>query len=334
MVTNYEFISTIIANEDFDKLPELTQQSISQVANAILDYEPYRNKFFEALINKVGLQTINNFRSDKVFDIFEPLKLEYGDTVEEIFVDKINAINPNDDNYDQFQEFKADIKTIYHSIDRELVYPITISDKEFRKAMISTNGLQRLVDRLQATVTESRQQDRNIQLIAVLDKGYEDALETQKIEINGESEKDKALNLIKAIKDLSSTLQFNDTKYNKEGVNRNTPLTDQVLVINHKMVNLADTEILANTFNKSVFDFPMQVRQIKGFKDTKLVAVLVDRNAIKLGETFTNIDTTREAIKSYTNIFFKEEGFMSMSLFDNAVYFYLGGGLEDEEEDE
>ena len=70
MATNYEFISTIIANEDFDKLPELTQQSISQVANAILDYEPYRNKFFEALINKVGLQTINNFRSDKVFDIF------------------------------------------------------------------------------------------------------------------------------------------------------------------------------------------------------------------------------------------------------------------------
>ena len=57
---------------------------------------------------------------------------------------------------------------------------------------------------------------------------------------------------IKKIKDLSRTIKFNSTKYNKLGVETKTPINDQILLVNHKLLSFMETEVIANTFNRSV----------------------------------------------------------------------------------
>lgn len=324
MATNYDILSTIIENEKIDDIPALTQSNIADVGNAITTDTVRRNKFFTALLNKVALTFYNGFKADNLIPC-KDISVEYGETVEEIFIPKITGLSPrvaktSNDYKDQFDEFKNEVKKCLHAFDYEVYYPYTIDERELKKAFNSRNGLTQLMSSIAGVQFESSVDDIRTNLISALERGYAGATDDQKIEIIGEDMESTAKIAIKKIKDLSRTIKFNSTKYNKLGVETKTPINDQILLVNHKLLSFMETEVIANTFNRSVFDIPANIVEFEGFNDTSIVAVLYSKNALLNCQDEPVYTHSYDAIKRTENTFLHRYGFASVSPFENVVY--------------
>ena len=93
-----------VATQDYiERIPEATRENIKTVGNTILSYTPFTNTFFSNLINRIGKVVVNKLTPlSDIYGVFGEEKLDYGDTIQEIFIDlvkvyclKFGAINNN-----------------------------------------------------------------------------------------------------------------------------------------------------------------------------------------------------------------------------------------------
>ena len=70
------------------RIPQATRTNIANVGNTILSYSPSANAFFTGLLNRIGKVVIDRMDGmEDIYDVFENGKLEFGDTIQKIFVD-------------------------------------------------------------------------------------------------------------------------------------------------------------------------------------------------------------------------------------------------------
>ena len=74
-----------------DYVPKATAdaESIREIGNVIMDYPSLQNEFLSALVNRIGRVIITSKMYDNPLKNFKKGMLEYGETVEEIFVDVV-----------------------------------------------------------------------------------------------------------------------------------------------------------------------------------------------------------------------------------------------------
>ena len=301
-----------------NRIPEATRENIIEVGNAILEYEPARNEFVSALINKIGKTIVSSKMAKNKLAFMRGEDLEMGDTIEDIFVEMAKASTYNRNATNPFEITKPQVKALYHRIDRELQYTVTIYDNDLRRAFTSKDGMEKLVTAIVNSLYSGKTHDDYVftkQLFGSYKKYYE-------VNVSAPTTDATAKSLVKAIKKYSEDISFASKDFNGQGVTTWTEKSDQILLLHKDAKVNIDIEYLAGVFNLSKAEMEARIVTVDDFGSlANAYAILCDKNAPKIHKTLETMETIRNPRGRYTNYFLNSDGIYSISQFANMVVF-------------
>lgn len=324
--TPEKILNTIRANASSDyqeRVPIATQNNIAEVGNAITNYEPTRNEFLNALINRIGMVIIQSRLYENPLREFKKGMLEFGKDIEEIFVEiaKAQSYDPEVAETEVFKRVIPDVKTIFHRMNRQDFYKVTISNDQLRTAFLSYRGIEDLIGRIVDSLYSGDNYDEFL-LMKHLMMDYGDKGLFYPVTVDEITDEASAKSFTVKLRAMAKTIGFMSNKYNAQGVHTFTPMDDIIIFMTPEAEALMDVESLARAFNLEYADFLGRVVIVDDFGGLENVqALMVDRQWFMVYDTFFNFTEQYNAQGLYWNYFFHHWQVLSTSQFANAIAF-------------
>lgn len=320
-----QVLNAIRANQNYDyqsRVPEATQDTIKQVGNAILSSFDLQNAFLNALVNRIALVLINSKMFYNPLRVFKKGTIEYGEIVEEIFVNiaKAHVYDPVVAEQEVFKREIPDVDAIFHKMNYKNFYKVTIQNEDLRQAFLSSQGISDLI----ARIVDSLYSGANYDEFLIMKNMIVDAVKNGRMAsvTIPEATAENAKSIITTIKSVSNALEFPSTAYNAQGVLTYTPKDRQVLILDTKFDAINDVEVLASAFNMDKAEFMGRRVLIDNFADlTGVPAVLVDESWWMVFDMQINFTEIYNAQGLYWNYFYHVWKLFSESPYSNAVVF-------------
>lgn len=163
-------IRDVAGSEYQNRIPQATRENIASVGNTILSYAPTANAFFTQLLNRIGKVVIQRMDGvEDIYDVFENGKLEFGDTIQKIFVDipKANAFDGTATTA-MLNQSKGAIHVEYTKVDRKIFYKTTISIAQIKEAFTTVAKLDEFVRALIEAMSVALSYDKYVMLTNTL----------------------------------------------------------------------------------------------------------------------------------------------------------------------
>ena len=254
------------------------------------------NQFIEALVNKIVYQKVDKMTFNNPFQRFEGYKVNFGDTIENIFVDLPAGYTFDKDSTNPFEKFVANVKTLYASINFEMQYPLTIQDSLLRRAVLREYGLMDLISNLLASLGTRKSIDEYQAVVYMLNNAdiYANGFETLNV-----SEQQTELGVYKAITqkivDVVTDFALPCKDNNKLGVLNSTPKNRALLVIKQELLNHINLDYLAGVFNLEKVELIKNIIPVRSFKVIKpgdeTASPAVETSAVGEDLDFVVLDT-------------------------------------------
>ena len=232
------------------------------------EFQATANQFLSALVNKVLYQSVASMDFTNPFKKYDGFPINYGDTIENIFVELPKGYKYNKDATDPFAKALPSVKALYASINYELQYELTIQDALLRRAAINNYGFMNLIDTMLAQLSKSMSFDEYKATIAMLNNEDIYANGIEELE-KGASDTETAKIMTTAIIDAVSAYQIPMTANNKLGVLNATNPENVLLVIKYGLLNSINLDYLSGVFNLSKVDLVKNIIQVDGFQVAK-----------------------------------------------------------------
>lgn len=323
-------------------------ETLHEAGRAILDYVPNRNAFLATLFNRIGRALIKSKFYENPWAMFKKGFLEYGETIEEIFVNlaHIEDFNPDRAENELFKREKPDVRAAFHTMNYQKMYKTTVSEPELRQAFLSFDGVNDLLNRIIERLYTSANYDEFLVMKymtarAIIRGAF------YPVEIPAVT-KENATDIVREIKTLSNDLTFMATKYNQQGVHNLTPKSEQMLLCGTAFDALIGVDVLANAFNLEYVQFMGQrvlFDDLTGSDDRRLAeifkddptytpltenektllktvpAIIVDREWFMIFDNYLNTNDVYNPQGLYQNFMLHTWKTFSVSPFENAVAF-------------
>lgn len=208
-----------------------TVDAVKKVGAIIVDSPNLQNDFSNWLINKIGKTKAWGSIFSNPWSMFNKGALEYGQILEEIFVDIIRPYQYSASVGDKevFKRVASDVKSSFHVVNTEVYYKSSISEKDIRRAFLSLDGVENLVRKIISVMIESANYDEFLLMkFLVANAALDGSSFMDKITaITNEATANAAL---KEWKKYGNNLKFLSRNYNALGVANTTPLERQYLI--------------------------------------------------------------------------------------------------------
>lgn len=230
-----------------------TASDIPRVGEVIYGTPALANQFINALVNRIALVRVNSVTFNNPYSILKKGYLEFGETVENIFVAMANAVDydPEKAPAREFQRSLPDVKSAFHAMNWRVMYPVTIQDEDLKRAFLSLNGVTELIAKIVDSVYTASEYDEYLLFKYLLIKAVTHGKLYPKTIGDGTDLNEAA----KAFRGTSNQLPFVKTLYNETGVRTNTPKERQVIFMDAQFNADFDVDVLASAFNMEKADF-------------------------------------------------------------------------------
>lgn len=345
-----DILNVIRQNASYDyqqNVPVVSKATdIPKVGEVIYGTPAFANQFINALVNRIALVRAQSATFNNPYSILKKGYLEYGETVEEIFVNiaKVVEYTPEKAEGREFKRSLPDVRSAFHIMNWRVMYPVTIQDEDLRQAFLSMEGVQDLIAKIVDSVYTAAEYDEFLLFKYLLIKAISSGkMKPVPIDIATDLE-DSAVNF----RGLSNLLPFMSTNYNEAGVKTNTPKDRQVIFMDALFNARFDVTILASAFNMEKADFmgrlfliddfttfdnerfeviransdgieEVTAQELELLKDVK--AVLLDENWFQIYDNNNKFTEKYVASGLYWNYFYHVWKTVSNSPFSNAVAF-------------
>lgn len=343
-----DIINTIRANasQNYQQyVPEIsTTNDIPRVGEVLYGYPALANEFVNALVNRIALVRINGATFNNMYADLKKGYLEFGETVEEVFVNiaKAREFSAEKASAREFKRSIPDVRSAFHAINWRVQYPVTIQNEDLRMAFMSAQGVQDLIAKIVDSVYRGAEYDEFLLfkylIIKAVSHGKMYPVSTGATLTSAAS----------AFRAASNKLTFLSTKYNVSGVHTNTEKSDQHIFMDSDFNAEFDVNVLASAFNMDKADFLGRLRlidnfttfdnerfdvitagsdQIEAVTDTELAlmskvkAVLVDAEWFQIYDNLNVMTEDYVASGLYWNYFYNVWKTVSTSPFSNAIVF-------------
>ncbi len=147
-----------------------TTESIRAVGQAITSFQPRMNEFINALVNRIARVVITSRMYSNPWAFAKKGVLAMGETIEEIFVDIAEAqpFDPENAWQTVFRRNKPDVRTMFHAMNLQTKYPVTISQEQLRQAFVSMEGVTDLISRIVNSLYSAANYDEFIMMKYVI----------------------------------------------------------------------------------------------------------------------------------------------------------------------
>lgn len=306
-----------------NRIPIATQENIKQIADEMYNYKATANEFLDHLINRIALVLITSKSYQNPLRMFKKGVLEFGETVEEIFVGiaKAHIFDPDVAEKEVFKREIPDVNAVFHRLNLKNFYKTTVSHEQLRTAFLSSQGLFDLVTRIVESLYTSMEYDEFVTMKQLLVDGIK-AGKFYPVQVEDITNPDNLKSVVASIKGYSNLLEFMSTKYNYMAVPTHTTKDRQVLFLDAKADALFDVEVLASAFNMSKVEFMGRRVLIDNFAElTGVVAALVDESFFMVFDNLIYFTDIYNAQGLYWNYFLHVWKTFSTSPFANAIVF-------------
>lgn len=308
-----------------DRIPVATAENLHEVGDAILTYEAQANEFVNALVNRIGLVILNNRMATNPLAALKKGRLAVGETIEEIYIDVIKAqtYDPRAAQDTLFKRHLPNVSSVFHSVDSQLNYPLTISNEQLRKAFMSYDSLDRFIAGLVDSMYKSATLDEFIQMKQLISEWNNNGrfIVEPIAPVTDAASAREAMIKIKAVSD-GMTIFNNQMNY--AGVWTSTPKDEQYLITTPDFNARMDVDVLAAAFHMDKAEFAghvIVVDNIGNLGDSGIEAILVDKNWYQVYDYLRTFKTAYNGEGLYWNYFYHVWMVYSLSPFANAVAF-------------
>ena len=311
--------------KDYVPLATANAESIREIGAVIMDYPSLQNEFLSALVNRIGRVLITSRMYENPWSMFKKGMLEFGETVEEIFVNiaKPFQFDPAVAESTVFKREIPDVRSAFHIMNYQKYYKATIQNDQLRQAFLSWQGITDLIAKIVDAMYTGANYDEFQTMKYMLAKRI---LNGQLFPVTiptVETTNMKAI--VSTIKGVSNKFEFLSSKYNLAGVQTHTKKSDQYLLINAKFDAEMDVEVLASAFNMDKAEFAGHRVLVDSFGDLDIGRLNV---LFANDPTYTEISEDElQALDSIPAIMVDKDFFMIFDNFYNFTEQYNGEGL-------
>lgn len=238
-------------------VPEATQnaESIREIGRVIMDYPTLQNEFLTALVNRIGRVLITSKMYSNPWSIFKQGTLEFGETIEEIFVNiaKPFEYDPAVAENKVFARETPDVRAAFHILNYQKFYKTTIQNEQLRQAFLSWNGVTDLISKIVESMYTAANYDEFQTMKYMLARHILNG-ELYAVQVPTVQESNMK-SVISTIKGVSNNFEFMSSRYNIAGVANYSMKDNQYLIMNSNFDATMDVEVLSSAFNMSKADF-------------------------------------------------------------------------------
>lgn len=345
-----DILNVIRQNASYDyqqNVPEVeTANDIPKVGEIIYGTPAFANQFINALVNRIAIVRVQSATFNNPYSILKKGYIEYGETVEDIFVSIAKAVDFNVEKATK-REFKRtipDVRSAFHVMNWRVMYPITIQDEDLRQAFLSIDGVQILIANIVDAVYTAAEYDEFLLFKYLLIKSISHG-KMYPTSIGAGADLSEAAVQFRG---TSNLLPFMSSEYNEAGVKTNTPKARQVIFMDAMFNAQFDVNVLASAFNMDKADFMGRLFIIDNWTDfdnerfdiiransdgieevtadelallANVKAVILDDNWFQVYDNNNKFTEKYVASGLYWNYFYHTWKTVSNSPFANAVVF-------------
>ena len=236
-----------------------TTESIRAVGEQILAFQPRMNEFVSALVNRIARVVVTSKLYSNPLAFAKKGLLEYGETIEEIFVDiaKANSYDWNSTNETEqaFKRENPDIKSAFHALNMQTYYKATVSEQNLRQAFLSIDGVTDLIARIVNSLYSGEAYDEYIMMKYIIAQSLIPG-NVKMTTIDAVDDEASGKAAVKKVKGITGKLQFMSKEYNIAGVNTFIPSPSDIFVVMTADYEASiDVDVLASAFNMDKVQF-------------------------------------------------------------------------------
>lgn len=236
-------------------VPRATDTNVREIGRILMGNPTFQNEFLSSLVNRIGMVLITSKMYSNPWSIFKKGRMEYGETIEEIFVNIAKA-HTYDVDVAEEQVFKRelpDVVSVYHILNYQKFYKATIQEENLRQAFLSLDGVTDLIARIVDSMYTGAEYDEFLVMKYMIAKHL----------LNGNlypvtvptANATNAKAIATTMKAISNQFQFMSENYNAAGVATHTERNKQYLIVNAAFDATMDMEVLASAFNMDKAEF-------------------------------------------------------------------------------
>ena len=316
-----------------ERIPEATRTNIQDIQEGMTNPNNavVTNEFISTLLNMIIKQVIHNkFFSDPLKSLKKGTK-PLGDTIEEIYANFVQAKGFDPTGADLMDREMPDVKAVYHRMNRQDRYKITISPEQIQKAFSSYEKLESFIQTIINTLYNSSELDEFVLMKQLIKQAIDNnAMKVVTIPDPVASEQN-AKDFIKAVKIVSGDMVFANSNNNAyldsqstdtKALITCTPKDQQILIIDNATDVSVSIEVLAYIFNMSVAEFnDTRKIVIDSFPDTSIRACLIDEQFLQVYDDLVMFKEWENAEGLYKNYYLHVWQTLAYSNLVNAVCF-------------
>lgn len=239
---------------------------IRDIGKIIIDSPNLQNEFLNSLINRIGKVIIKTRLFENPLAMFNKGMLEYGETVEEVFVNlcDANQYNATASEDTVFKREFPDVKSQFHVVNSEIFYKQSVGRRELEKAFLSSEGVYDLVEYIIQKMYVSANYDEFLVMKYMIAVAALDG--TMPIyPVTAVTDEASAKGLLKAVKLLSNNFEILSKDYNTAGVYNSSTKEDQYLIIDNANDANLSVDALAYMFGPAFASNDAKKVRIDGF---------------------------------------------------------------------
>lgn len=322
-----------------ERIPEATRDNLESIRSAMIDGDNLMvaNEFMSTLLNKLVKSVVHT----KLFT--NPLKglkkgtKPLGDTVEEIYNNFLKGEVFDQTGAELLKRNLPDTKTVYHRMNYQMQYPVTVSRDVLSKAFMSYDALNSYITNLINQLYNSAELDEFMNTKQLI-KSALDANAMKVIEIPDPlASEANAKEFIKQVKTVSGLMAFPSKDWNgyltaqttdKVGITTFSRKNEQVLILDTATETSVAVDVLASVFNMSVAEFNDTKKIVvdvlpKTTDGATVHAVLLDEAFFQIYDDLFTITEFYNAKGLYTNYYLNVWQTLAYSILVNAVAFVV-----------
>nr|DAG56557.1 MAG TPA: Head protein [Caudoviricetes sp.] len=273
-----------------DRVPQATKDNIDAISKTLTDpYNPMaRNELVPALVNLIVSQSISTEAFRNPLRILNSNAMPYGNGEQEVYVNFAQgyAHDANISIEDATAIYDSYIMALYHKINFNNDYPVTIYYEDLRGAFLDSYGLKNLISAKVESVVSACNWDEFTtakELIASAKR----AGQIYPVHVDAVTDQASANALAKQIQSYIDKIQFPNPLYNFAGATSAAKEDTILLFVDPDTKAAMNVDSYASAYNLDRMIPKAQQVLIDNFNDAEgIVAVLVDKRFFKIREQY------------------------------------------------
>ena len=315
--TNVNILNAMRAEYELEnRIPEATLDNLQQIYTSMMSYSQGRNAIIPSLLERIGLQTVDTSAWRNPLAMYKKDPMRYGMTHEETFVNmcKGKLYDPRESYEYAFQQYQSYIMSVFHKVNLNIQYPVTITYDNLRSAFLTEYGIRDMMSAKMESAVSGANWDEYSAMKSMIDTGY-DAQILPAVTVPAVTDEASAKKLLTEIKAAVNEFRFPNPANNIAGATSASTPYNLIWLTTPRVDAQISVEALAYAFNMDKAQVDVRTVIVDKFDNEAIQGVLLDVRFFNVRDQFREMSDQRLANILSWNYFYTMVEMVSASPF-------------------